>query len=75
MPAVIFEIVHRHADFQGVKRMILFLFINQLPERPLLDLHHCAQRCTADSRKPNALHQVVYRAMGLFNRGFGHGIG
>ena len=33
---------HRHADFQSAKRLILFLFIDQLPGRLLLDLHHLA---------------------------------
>jgi hypothetical protein len=33
---------HRHADFQKSKWLIRFIFINQLPGRPLLYLHHCA---------------------------------
>lgn len=43
----------RHADLQIVKYLFLVLFSNQLPGHPLLDLHHCAQRCTTESHNPH----------------------
>ena len=46
----------------------------ELLGRPLLSLQHCAKRCTAESRDSHALHQLVDRTVGLFNRGLGHGV-
>ncbi len=50
---------HRHADFQQFTWLIRFIFVNQLPGRPLLDLHHCALRCTAHPRKIHAKQELV----------------
>ena len=47
---------HRHADFQSRVGSPEALYFKELPGRPLLDLHHCALRCTAHSRKTHAHH-------------------
>ena len=44
---------HRNADFRKSEWLIRFMFINQLPGRPLLNLHHCASRYIA---VPLAIH-------------------
>ncbi len=44
----------RHADFQSDVRELLALYFNKLPGRPLPNLHHNAQHCTAHSRKTHA---------------------
>ena len=45
--------------FQSAKRLILLLFINQLPGCPLFQVHERAQRCTAHPRKIHAKQELV----------------
>ena len=58
----ILEIIDRHADFQSRIGSPEARYFNELPGRPLLYLHHCAQRCTADTRKIHAARLSLTKA-------------
>jgi hypothetical protein len=58
----------RHADFQKSKWLIRFIFINQLPGRPLHGFQRFSQQCTAAPRKIHARETTCFAASDTPNR-------
>ena len=53
---------HGHADFQSRVSSPEALYFNELPGRPLPNLHDNAGRCTTSSRKLHAVYFARYEA-------------